>query len=818
MCSPVFRKSLFGLVVFFIFSALFLPAPTAHASSLYTDVPVSDGFTDNSFNSPNTSRKVATAPNGIIYIVYHGASAGIRVTRSTNRGQSFSASVQVTSTNAEAEIAVDANNIVYVAWGSGSNVQLSRSTDNGVTFSAPVALGRTYPGGLGDETAHIALDAPYVYIINPSGNVLYRNAASGVGSFTTTSINTVDKVFADVQVNPVTGYVFVIADNPTIYYATSTDRGLTFGTVNNTGTSVSYSIGVLTSNSSSEFLLIAGAGSTARKINLNTNTSTALTLLNNSSSQGRTLAADNIGNVVDGFVSGTAMMYEVSANQASSFAAPVIVTSSATYVQVAINQLYGDIVATFVKSGVVYASVYQGEISQTAAQANLAVAITGPATTTAGNTAAFTVTVHNGSYSAANALIVTTTLPTGFTFSTSSPSCSTSGNDVMCSLSSLSAGATSTFYVTTTVGSSLSGVYTVTSTASSTTADPDSSNNTATVTTTVSGSPTISAVSGTAAATSVTIAWTTDQGASSIVSYGLTASYGTVTAEADTSPAVSSHTVTLSNLAACTGYHYAVTSRNINGSATSSDGTFTTTNCPQAQSGSAGITIAPQAATSEYSAQSSAPASVRPPLAFSINNGSTVPVISPLLTLSFNGDPTLMKGYSVALDPDFTQASILSYTGTTTFTLPNIAGTYRVYMKYISLTGQSSAVLSQTVTYRPASAAVPRPPSVVASTPAVVSKTVVVAFPHMNFSRNLKFGDKGGDVIRLQQYLNENGFRLETEGPGSRGRETRFFRAATEKALIRFQEANAAAILQPLGLTKGSGILGALTRKFIATR
>ncbi len=94
--------------------------------------------------------------------------------------------------------------------------------------------------------------------------------------------------------------------------------------------------------------------------------------------------------------------------------------------------------------------------------------------------------------------------------------------------------------------------------------------------------PTLSAidVSG-ITGTTATLSWTTDEDASTQVVYGLTAVYDLATAEVDTAPRVTSHQHTLTGLATCTTYHYAVVSKDAPGNtATSSDGTFTTTDCP----------------------------------------------------------------------------------------------------------------------------------------------------------------------------------------------------------------------------------------------
>lgn len=83
------------------------------------------------------------------------------------------------------------------------------------------------------------------------------------------------------------------------------------------------------------------------------------------------------------------------------------------------------------------------------------------------------------------------------------------------------------------------------------------------------------------------------------------------------------------------------------------------------------------------------------------------------------------------------------------------------------------------------------------------------------FTRTLRRGSVGEDVRALQRYLNANGFLISRSGPGSRGNETTYFGEATMRALAAFQEAHIEQILKPLGLTKGTGILLALTRTFL---
>ena len=92
--------------------------------------------------------------------------------------------------------------------------------------------------------------------------------------------------------------------------------------------------------------------------------------------------------------------------------------------------------------------------------------------------------------------------------------------------------------------------------------------------------PAISTFATSTATTTATLTWTTNEAASSRIIYGLTNSYGSVTSETNTSPRVTSHSVALTNLLACTTYHVAAVSRDATGnSATSTDATFTTKGC-----------------------------------------------------------------------------------------------------------------------------------------------------------------------------------------------------------------------------------------------
>ena len=86
------------------------------------------------------------------------------------------------------------------------------------------------------------------------------------------------------------------------------------------------------------------------------------------------------------------------------------------------------------------------------------------------------------------------------------------------------------------------------------------------------------------------------------------------------------------------------------------------------------------------------------------------------------------------------------------------------------------------------------------------------------FPSNLKLGSRGEEVKNLQILLNQDkDTQIATSGAGSPNNETTYFGPATVRAVIKFQNKYKQETLNPIGLTKGTGFVGALTRKKLST-
>ncbi|HEX9061263.1 MAG TPA: sialidase family protein, partial [Clostridia bacterium] len=301
-----------AIITFLLVTALmFTLQIQSKADPLYSAVPVSDsGTTGNSISNANTSRCLAVAPDGTIYALYHGTN-GIRVTKSTNRGASFSSSVLVINSNFESEIAVSSNGKVFVAWVDSGNAYVSVSSDGAKTFGSPVKVGTA------TNSVHMATDGNYLYLIDRPGSSFYSSSDGGQ-TFTKVTFSET-KVFSDVHVNSLTGDVILQKDDPAIFYYISNDHGKTFSAQQKSNEKIYYSVGAISAGPKGTYLLVAGYSNMAARINLSDNTSKTLSFGSSPTEQGRSLSVDGFGNVVTGFVSSGNVYYAVSNDLGDTF-------------------------------------------------------------------------------------------------------------------------------------------------------------------------------------------------------------------------------------------------------------------------------------------------------------------------------------------------------------------------------------------------------------------------------------------------------------------------------------------------------------------
>lgn len=96
------------------------------------------------------------------------------------------------------------------------------------------------------------------------------------------------------------------------------------------------------------------------------------------------------------------------------------------------------------------------------------------------------------------------------------------------------------------------------------------------------------------------------------------------------------------------------------------------------------------------------------------------------------------------------------------------------------------------------------------STPSTPSSSAACPF---TWTRDLRTGATGSDVLALQKFLNSDAATvIASSGAGSPGNETTYFGSLTGAAVAKFQNKYASEILAPVGLTAGTGYFGPSTR------
>lgn len=319
---------------------------------LHLDVPVSDIGTDNSLANSNTSRKLAVGADGTIYALFRSATNGVPIAKSTDRGQSFGPSVQVSAADAEAEIAIASDGDLHVAFVAGGQIKHVVSHDGGSTFSTPTVSGTA-------SSVHMAVDGDYVYIVPSNALNVYVSSDDGA-SFVARTIPS-SYAFTDIFVDPLTHDVIVVADNPAVYLYVSHDRGQTFSGPTVTGGSVYYSVGALSVTATGRNIFMAGgSGSPLVRYDIDTNVLATTVVTDTVGLQTRSMSSDVFGNVVLGRLDASSnLLFEHSNDLGVTFGTATTVASSASRANAAINIVNGDILFLYEKNNQVYLSTYE---------------------------------------------------------------------------------------------------------------------------------------------------------------------------------------------------------------------------------------------------------------------------------------------------------------------------------------------------------------------------------------------------------------------------------------------------------------------------
>ncbi len=380
--------------------------------------------------------------------------------------------------------------------------------------------------------------------------------------------------------------------------------------------------------------------------------------------------------------------------------------------------------------------------------------------------------------------------------------------------------------------------------------------------------PNLTSISSTITSSSATITWTTDEDATSQVQYGPSSSYGDLTDVTDLS-GTTDHSVLLSDLLACTNYHYRVISTDLSdNTATSSNQTFSIGGCiadavvtasstevittsASSTLSITGLTLdvpvnytattssatfqAKQLPKTTFFALVSAPTSFTPvgdsvyKLQAIINSTTTLSSFDEPLTITMDYDPTTLG------DIDESTLTIYRYDAPTWTELSDCAVNTSLHTVTCTTNHFSDFALFGLPVVAEAPITTTRSggthygckdPNATnynyfsshrqslcqyANTPVLALgntiATTITPPSNYTFIRDLKLYTTSADVKALQQYLNSIGFTVSTTGPGSLGNETTFFGPKTQAAVISYQKAK--------GIIPAVGYFGPITRGWV---
>ncbi len=288
----------------------------------------------------------------------------------------------------------------------------------------------------------------------------------------------------------------------------------------------------------------------------------------------------------------------------------------------------------------------------------------------------------------------------------------------------------------------------------------------------------------------VKISWTTNEPSTSRIDYGLSSSLGSVRLD---SSLVTSHSVTLLNLARKTKYWYRITS----------------------------LDAAGNSASSQILSFSTSVRSPKPPriTSLSAKSGSVILSWTPPQYEFASSIVVTRRTSSFSLSPETSVIARLSKNATGYTDVSALYNTTYYYSVFVvddhgvpsdpqviafapDRKEKSGTSLKSTGTFTPTV------PQRKLSAPTSISPSTA------QFTRSLSLGSKGEDVRLLQMMLNSKGYFITSSGPGSKGEETELFGPATERALKAFQ-CSTLAICSGSPEANGFGYAGSRTREML---
>jgi len=186
-----------------------------------------------------TSRNIAIDDAFRVHAAFVDADTfDVRATRSTDRGETFGSSALVHDgaalTKAPAVSVAASGNHAFIAFlDQNDALRVARSVDAGANWSAAqvVAAGPFGSGESGTGQLSLAAFGSHVYVaVQAMSMQLVRSDDRGA-TFDAIDTGIAPLAFWDVLVDPRNGHVIVIGDYEDVYYAKSTNHGLTFGPV-----------------------------------------------------------------------------------------------------------------------------------------------------------------------------------------------------------------------------------------------------------------------------------------------------------------------------------------------------------------------------------------------------------------------------------------------------------------------------------------------------------------------------------------------------------------------------------------------------------